>query len=283
MPHVIAVASTKGGVTKTTTCANLAGIFADFGMQVLLFDADEQNSLTKYYPIEQRAEHGLTRVITRGGLVTEDCISKTAIPGIDIVCSDAVAGNLQTWLKDREDRLLIMRRAVRRSAAVEKYHAIIIDTQGAAGELQKTAAMAADVILSPIKPDVLSAAEFADGTLRMMESLNSLSDFGADFRSGDLYVVISALERNNNARHVADQIRRSFLGHRQVKGILETVVPHAAAYTAATTARIPVHQYDRRRGDKSPWDVMHRLAWELFPALNGIYVDGQGQPSDAGA
>jgi len=70
--------------------------------------------------------------------------------------------------------------------------------------------MAADVILSPIKPDVLSAAEFADGTLRMMESLNSLSDFGADFRSGHLYVVISALERNNNARHVADQIRRSF-------------------------------------------------------------------------
>jgi len=114
---VIAVASTKGGVTKTITCANLAGIFADFGMQVLLF-------------IEQRAEHGLTRVITRGGLVTEDCISKTAIPGIDIVCSDAVAGNLQTWLKDREGRLLIMRRAVRRSAAVEKYHAIIIDTQG---------------------------------------------------------------------------------------------------------------------------------------------------------
>ena len=98
MPHVIAVASTKGGVTKTTTCANLAGIFADFGMQVLLFDADEQNSLTKYYPIQHRAEHGLTRVVTRGGLVTEDCISKTSIPGIDIVCSDAVSGNLQTCL-----------------------------------------------------------------------------------------------------------------------------------------------------------------------------------------
>lgn len=120
-----------------------------------------------------------------------------------------------------------LRRVVRRSATVEKYHVIIIDTQGAAGELQKTAAIAADVILSPIKPDVLSAAEFADGMLCMMESLNSLSDFGTDFRSGDLYVVISALERNNNARQVADLIRRSFFGHRQVKGILETVVPQS--------------------------------------------------------
>ena len=130
---------------------------------------------------------------------------------------------------------------------------------------------------------MLSAAEFADGTLRMMDSLNSLSDFGTDFRSGDLYVVISALERNNNARQVADQIRRSFAGHKQVKGILNTVVPHAAAYTAAATARVPVHQYDRRKVDKAPWDVMHRLAWELFPALSGIYVDGQGQAEEVEA
>lgn len=114
---------------------------------------------------------------------------------------------------------MILRLAVRRSAAVEKYHGIIIDTQGAAGELQKTAAMTADMILAPFKPDVLSAAEFADGTLRLMvESLNSLSDFGADFRSGELYVVISDLERNNNARQVADQIRWSFADHKQVKG-----------------------------------------------------------------
>lgn len=188
--------------------------------------------------------------------------------------------NLQAWLRDREDRLLILRRAARRSVAVEPYHVIIIDTQGAVGELQKTAAMAADVILSPIKPDVLSASEFADGTLRMMESLNSLSDFGPDFRSGELHVVISALERINNARQVADQVRRSFAGDQQVKGILDTVIPHAAAYTAATTARVPVHHYDRRKTEKSSWDVIHRLAWELFPALNGMYVDGQGQPEE---
>lgn len=280
MPQVFALSSTKGGVGKTTISANLGGILAGFGMRGLLIDTDNQNSLSKYYPIKHQAPHGLTRVMTRGGLITEDCISQTSIPGIDIIYSDAMQNNLQTWLTDREDRLLILRRAVRRSVDLAGYQFVIIDTQGAAGELQKTAAMAADAIISPIVPEVLSAAEFADGTLQLLESLNRLADFGPDFRSGDLYVLLSAFERTKNARAVADSIRHRFVGHRQVKGILETVIPHHAAYRAATSARLPVHQFDRRKGDNTPWEVMHRLAWELFPALKGTYIDDIEQ-SDA--
>ncbi|WP_454688178.1 ParA family protein [Achromobacter aloeverae] len=276
MPTVIAIASTKGGVTKTTTTANLAGILADFGMHVLVMDGDQQPSLTKYYPIVSRAPHGLTQVITRGGLVTEDCISKTAVPGLDIICSD-VAGDdniLQSWLKEREDRLFIMRRAVRRSPVLERYQVVLIDTQGAVGELQKTAAMAADRIISPIKPDILSANEFAGGTLAMLRSINAMADFNPDLRSGDLYVLISALDRSKNSREIAEHIRRHFIGQPYVKGVLNTVIPHAAAYTAAATHQVPVHRYDKRRNvENSAWEVMHRLAWELFPELDQIYVD----------
>lgn len=272
MPTVISFVSTKGGVGKTTLAANLAGILADYGMRVLAIDADIQPSLSKFYPLLEQAPNGLRAVVMRGGNVLEDCISRTVLPNLDLVYSDTPDGSLQTWLKDREDRLMILRRAMA-SPVVQPYNVVVIDTQGAVGELQKTAAMAADYMISPIKPDTLSAGEFSSGTLAMLDDLNRLADFGESFQSGDLFALINAQERNNNARALTTVIRQKFAGHKKVR-VLETVVPSAAAYAAAATAQIPVHRHDRRLSIANcAWYVMHRLVWELFPTLNDIYVD----------
>jgi len=43
--QVVSIISTKGGVGKTTTAANLGGLAADAGLRVLLLDLDVQAHL----------------------------------------------------------------------------------------------------------------------------------------------------------------------------------------------------------------------------------------------
>lgn len=131
MTTIFAFVSTKGGVGKTTSTANIGGICADLGMRVLLLDGGIQPSLSKYFPLKKLALHGLTSVITRGGSITEDCVSNTIYPNLDIIVSDSPDGSLQTFLKEREDRLIILKRAMRSPYVRENYDAVFIDTQGA--------------------------------------------------------------------------------------------------------------------------------------------------------
>jgi chromosome partitioning related protein ParA len=86
MPNtfVIAVVATKGGVGKTTTSANVAGLLADFGFRVLMVDADMQPSMSKYYGLLQAPTTGLADVLTRGGIVKATDFVPTAINGLDV-------------------------------------------------------------------------------------------------------------------------------------------------------------------------------------------------------
>ena len=78
-----------------------------------------------------------------------------------------------------------------------------------------------------------------------------------------------------DARIIASGIREDFIKLKGRVSVLDTVVPHAKAYKEAATLRMPVHRHERRRDGvtQSAYSVMHQLAWELIPSLQGIYAD----------
>jgi len=271
MTQTIAALNSKGGVGKTTFLANLGGLLADMGARTLLVDADPQPSLTKYFALACEAPHGLVEVVTQG-TVTSHCISRTSVPGLDLVRSNDGEAMLQHWLHGRPDARTRLARALRNPYVDERYDFILIDTQGAIGPLQTAAAFAADTLVSPLPPDTPSVREFRSGTLRVLQRLEQDPN-EPRAALAPIQAVICRHEHTRNARQLLGELRAEFDAGDRVT-ILDTVIPNAVAYKDAFTARRPVHQLNRQGGTRCPsgYEVMHRIAWELQPQLYGYFA-----------
>ena len=267
----ITVVSTKGGVGKTTLSANPGAILADCGIRVLLLDVDIQPSLSTFYPVEVHATAGLSQVI-HSAQVTPDVITQTALQNLDIITSDDPKGMLANWILDAPDGRLRLKRALDGLAETEAYDCVIIDTQGAAGPLQDAAVLAADLLLSPITPETLSAKEFLRGTIGLLDRLEPMSYLGAPVPP--LKAVIYAQSRTRDARQIATRIRDEFITLRGRITVLDTWIPAAKAYTEASTLQIPVHIHEPERTGSMPatGETMRALVSELFPNLSHLFA-----------
>lgn len=268
---LITICSTKGGVGKTTLTANIGGFLAHAGYRVLMVDADIQPTLSSYYPLTSRAPSGLHSVVTTGRLA--DAVSQTAVENLAIVVSDDPDGSLENWILHTPDGRIRLRRAL----SDLDYDFILIDTQGAIGPLQDLGVLAGDILLSPIPPEILSAREFARGTLSMLERLRPMQHMGAPV--GHLYGLCYRMDRTVDARTVAESLRKStFAASRGGISILDTVVPATVAYREAASAQVPVHEWEpRRSGGTAPAarETMSALVSELLPHVDTASTGGQ--------
>ncbi|MBL3601264.1 MAG: ParA family protein [gamma proteobacterium endosymbiont of Lamellibrachia anaximandri] len=268
----ITITSTKGGVGKTTLSANLGAILADLGQRVLLVDADVQPTLSSYFLLDRRARQGLSHLITTAS--TNDIISQTVIERLELIYSDDPQGKLENWLLHAPDGRIRLRYLLANLDA--SYDVILIDTQGAIGVLQDAAVLAADFLISPIPPEILSAREFSRGTIAMIERLRPMVNMGAPV--GPLRGLIYRQDRTVDARLIAQQLKRETFG--PSKGaitILDTVIPNTVAYREAATKRIPVHRWETQRPGPtaSAQETMLALVHELFPHLDGAVLSNE--------
>src|SRR5689334_13243757 len=107
--RVVSIISTKGGVGKTTTVANIGGIAADVGLRVVLLDWDVQPTLSSYFALTARAAGGIYELLACNEQRIERLVSHTAIPNLDLVLSNDDRGQLSTLLLHAPDGRLRLR------------------------------------------------------------------------------------------------------------------------------------------------------------------------------
>ena len=267
---IYGIVCTKGGVGKTTTSANLGAILADMGQRVLLVDADPQQSLSRHYPIDTVAPYGLTQVYSTADAT--DCISQTCFPNLDIILNDdpGSEGKIPSVLRKSITHFQHLRHALEQLDGTYDY--IVIDTQGASGIIQESVIMTADVILSPVKPQVLDSREFVYGTVELVNKFKPKPGFYSITGRPlpPIKVLINLWDRTSTAAEVSAHLRREF--DQQADGhvtVLNTVIPTLKVYSEAAGRGEPAHRHEptREGPTKSALDTMLDLVYELEPKL----------------
>lgn len=279
--QVISIISTKGGVGKTTTAANLGGLAADAGLRVLLLDLDVQPTLSSYYPLAHRASGGIYELLAFNEQRLEQLVSRTIITGLDLILSNDDRGELNTLLLHAADGRLRLRHLL--PTLAPQYDLVLIDTQGARSVLLEMAVLASDVALSPVTPEILAARELRRGTLQLIEDISPYRHLGIE--PPPLHLLINRVHPvSSNARLIHQALRDVFAEHASVH-VLHTDVPAIEAYPRASTKGLPVHRVEYRQppGRVAPaaLETMRALAGELFPTWRERFALVTGKPDDS--
>lgn len=163
MAYILANATQKGGVGKTTSTVNLADAFVRRGRRVLVIDLDPQGNATSVLndvnPSTLR--YTTTELILDGDpAIASACIRPTRIDGLDMVASSIrLARASETELIRRNTTTLSKRLELLK----EVYDIILIDCPPNLGRLTGNALCAATHYLVPLKGgDIYSLDGFDD-------------------------------------------------------------------------------------------------------------------------
>lgn len=266
----IALVGTKGGITKTSTVVNLAGLYAGLGLRVLMVDADPQGSCSKYYELNQASPEGFLELL-HSGVAKKTQISHTVIPRLDVIRANFKPTDV-AWFQSHMRRDVHLKHALRTQVVTDNYDLVLIDSQGAEGALQEAAALAADDVISPIMPHVINTREFFAGTIELFNRLRISRE-----PVGRVHVLISGAKDTVISRGIVDDLRNTSIQSEIGRiGVLSTIIPDMASVNEAQAIRAPLHLHDCYRKNKRPCgaEYLHAIAGELTPFVRGRFAEG---------
>lgn len=157
---VIAIANQKGGVGKTTTCANLGIGLARQGKRVLLIDSDPQGSLTISLGYRQPDQLDTTLSDVMSSVLMDKVFSPDwgilrHGEGVSLMPANIELSGMEAALVNAMSRETVMRQYL--SSVKHDYDYILIDCMPSLGMLTINALTAADSVLIPVQAQYLSA------------------------------------------------------------------------------------------------------------------------------
>ena len=235
MARVIAIASQKGGVGKTTTAVNLAGYMALAGHSCLLVDLDPQANATSGLGIESPPRSHLPALLD-GTLDWKEVSEETAIEGLRCLPSTV---NLEVPVATAEARGGGAQRLRQQwlDAPSSQLDVVILDCPPSLGPLTDLALHIADSVLVPVQCEYFAM----EGLAQVLELVRRAES------SLERKIVLEGLVLTlfspevDLCHEVAEEVRRYF-----PKDTLDTPVLRDPALAEAASYGQPICLYQPR-------------------------------------
>jgi chromosome partitioning protein len=207
---IIAFASLKGGVGKSTLTYNLASLWADRGRRVLAVDFDPQGNLTfAFLPPESLPEDAQTRCLFSRKSPQPFQVSENLwLLGAD--------SKLSSWdMRGTNPDLLLPSQVIRSLP----FDLILLDTPTGWRPLTRAAILSCDYIVVPVDPSPFAVA----GIVQLVEGLVELSRKRE--RSAEILgVVVNLAEEHTRITQRVIESVKQLMGEEKFLGVLSKSV-----------------------------------------------------------
>ena len=218
----IAIYNTKGGVGKTTTAVNLSYLAAHSGLRILLWDLDPQAASTFAFRIQPHVS-GLEKRSLENGQALRAAIKQTDYDNLYLLPADFAYHKLDRWLSSlgSPGRLLTSLLAT----IGHGFDIVILDCPAGFSRLTEAILAAADAIVAPTIPNLLS--------LRMLALLVGEAERSRSRSS--LVAVLNMVDRRKTLHR-----RACALAVAQPEIFLSVEIPYASAVEQMAARRMPI-------------------------------------------
>ncbi len=200
--QIIAIANQKGGVGKTTTCANLGIGLVQAGKKVLLIDGDPQGSLTISLGHPQPDKLPFTLSDAMGRILMDEPLR----PGEGIL--------------HHPEGVDLMPADIHLDTLKGQYSHILIDCQPSLGMLTVNALAAANRVIIPVQAEYLPAK----GLEQLLQTINKVKRQINPKLQIDGILLTMVDNRTNFAKEIAALLRETYGSKIKVFG---TEIPHS--------------------------------------------------------
>jgi chromosome partitioning protein len=257
LQRVVAVINNKGGVGKTTLCANIGGILANAGWRVLIIDLDPQGNLgldLGYHGTELDDDGaGLSKALLFGETLAP---VKSIRPNLDVVPGgrlvNHIARSLGQQMGESGNASAQTRLSLASSLAPigEDYDVVLLDCPPNTDVIQTLAVAAARYILIPTKADTASL----QGLTLTAERLEQVIDINPDVDLLGVIIFASGASATSVRGGFADSVVAELGGEAARGKVFENYVRHAEAVAmAAREKRMLVHELDAKVKTGEKW------------------------------
>lgn len=196
--RVIIFANHKGGVSKTTSVANIGALLAIAGKKVLLIDTDAQANLTSYF-IEDTPKETIYEAMVKGRALPIIPIKKN----LSLVASSLEMVGIDEAIAKKQNRTELLRDAI--EPVKREYDYILIDCPPSLGITTLNALIAATDLYIPITAEAIPVRGLrmlTDAAERVKEKKNpSLSLSG---------IIITRWAGRNLNKLIEESLRKKF-------------------------------------------------------------------------
>lgn len=254
--QVLAVASSKGGVGKTTTAVNLSVAFAKAGLHTLLIDLDPQAHVATALQLGTQSTRQMLAEVLKGSMrEVMEVTFASPWPRLTVAGSDESLAETEMVLSAKIGKELLLHGALQVTRT--HYDLIVIDCPPHIGTLTLNALCAADSLLVPADMSVLALKGVSD----MLSCVDTLR-----FRLNRPIEVCGILSTRLDKRlREANAAVSASLQDRFGDKVLNTQIPQASAINRAHIAGVPIFDYAPQSLGAKAYQA---LSEELLPLLN---------------